>query len=171
MTEFAQCDPAELRSLFLFEKLSEEQLERLCSEGHVELIEPGLVFTEGDPAQNLYVLIEGKLVTSRRVGGDDVEVARTSQRGVYTGAYMAYLGERVQQVYQNSARVTEPSRFYVLGAECFNQIMNEWFPMSVHLLEGLFFGGQRTREMVGQRERRSARRRACASGSPRCAAS
>ena len=61
MTEFAQCDPAELRSLFLFEKLSEEQLERLCSEGHVEVIEPGLVFTEGDPAQNLYVLIEGKI--------------------------------------------------------------------------------------------------------------
>ena len=153
MTEFAQCDPAELRSLFLFEKLSEEQLQRLCSEGHVELMEPGLVFTEGEPAQNLYVLIEGKLVTSRRVSGDDVEVARTSQRGVYTGAYMAYLGERVQQVYQNSARVTEPSKFYVLGAECFNQIMNEWFPMPVHLLEGLFFGGQRTREMVGQRER------------------
>jgi signal transduction histidine kinase len=153
MTEFAQCDPAELRSLFLFEKLSEEQLERLCSEGHVELIEPGLVFTEGDPAQNLYVLIEGKLVTSRRVSGDDVEVARTSQRGVYTGAYMAYLGERVQQVYQQSMRVTETTRFYVLGAECFSQIMNEWFPMPVHLLEGLFIGGRRSQEAIGQRER------------------
>ena len=66
---------------------------------------------------------------------------------------MAYLGDRVPQVYQNSMRVTEPSRFYVLGAECFAQIMNEWFPMAVHLLEGLFFGGQRTREAVGQRER------------------
>ena len=31
--------------------------------------------------------------------------------------------------------------------------MTEWFPMAVHLLEGLFFGGQRTREAVGQRER------------------
>ncbi len=50
-------------------------------------------------------------------------------------------------------RVTEPSRFYVLGADCFAQIMNEWFPMPVHLLEGLFFGSQRTKEAVGQRER------------------
>ncbi len=41
----------------------------------------------------------------------------------------------------------------MLGAECFAQIMNEWFPMPVHLLEGLFFGGQRTQEAVGQRER------------------
>ncbi len=93
------------------------------------------------------------MVLSRKVGGDDVEISRTSQRGVYTGAYQAYLGDRVPQVYQNSLRVTEPSRFYVLGADCFAQIMNEWFPMAVHLLEGLFFGGQRTREAIGQRER------------------
>jgi signal transduction histidine kinase len=119
----------------------------------VEIIEPGPVFAEGDPADCLYVLIEGTVVTSRRVGEDEVEVARTSQRGVYSGAYTAYLGDRVPQTYQNSLRVTEPSRFYVLGAECFSQIMNEWFPMPVHLLEGLFIGGQRTREAVGQRER------------------
>ena len=153
MTVIAQCDPAELRTLFLFEKLSDEQLGRLCGEGHVEIIDPGPVFAEGEPADCLYVLIEGTVVTSRRVGEDDVEVARTSQRGVYSGAYTAYLGDRVPQTYQNSLRVTEPSRFYVLGAECFSQIMNEWFPMPVHLLEGLFIGGQRTREAVGQRER------------------
>ena len=153
MTEFAQCDPAELRTLFLFEKLTDEQLGRLCSEGHVEVIEPGPVFAEGDPAKNLYVLIEGTLVTSRKVGADDVEMARTSQRGVYTGAFMAYLGDRVPQAYQQSMRVTETTRFYVLGAECFSQIMNEWFPMPVHLLEGLFIGGRRSQEAIGQRER------------------
>jgi signal transduction histidine kinase len=147
------CDPGELRSLFLFEKLSDEQLTRLCAEGHVELIEPGPVFAEGDPANCLYVLIEGTVVLSRRVGGDDVEISRTSQRGAYSGAFQAYLGDRVPQVYPNSLRVTEPSRFYVLGADCFAQIMNEWFPMAVHLLEGLFFGGRKTSEAIGQRER------------------
>jgi signal transduction histidine kinase len=147
------CDPDELRTLFLFEKLTDDQLARLCQEGHVETFEVGPVFAEGDPASCLYVLIEGTVVTTRRVGADDIEVARTSQRGVYSGAYTAYLGDRVPQIYQNSMRVTEPSRFFVLGAECFEQIMAEWFPMAVHLLEGLFIGGQRTREAVGQRER------------------
>jgi signal transduction histidine kinase len=147
------CDPDELRTLFLFEKLSDEQLDHLCREGHVELIGPGVVHTEGDPATCLYVLIEGTVVTSRKVGGDDVEIGRTSQRGVYGGAYQAYLGDRVPQVYQNSMRATGPSRFFVLGADCFAEIVQEWFPMAVHLLEGLFFGGQRTREAVGQRER------------------
>jgi signal transduction histidine kinase len=147
------CDPKELRTLFLFDKLSDEQLARLCGEGHVELIEPGPVFAEGDPATCLYVLIEGTVVLSRRIGGDEVEISRTSQRGVYAGAFTAYLGDRVPQAYPNSLRVTEPSRFYVLGADCFAQIMNEWFPMAVHLLEGLFFGGRRTSEAIGQRER------------------
>jgi len=151
--EIMSCNPDELRTLFLFEKLSDEQLARLCQEGHVELIQPGPVFAEGDPATCLYVLIEGTLITSRKVGGDDVDIATTSQRGVYSGAYQAYLGDRLPQVYQNSLRVTEPSRFFVLSADCFAQIMNEWFPMAVHLLEGLFFGGNKTREVVGQRER------------------
>jgi signal transduction histidine kinase len=153
MTAISACDPEELRTLFLFEKLTDEQIARLCQEGRVEVIPTGPVFAEGEPATCLYVLIEGTVVQSRRVGADDVEVGRTSQRGVYSGAYMAYIGDRVPQVYANSLRVTEPSRFYVLGADCFAQIMNEWFPMPVHLLEGLFFGSQRTKEAVGQRER------------------
>jgi signal transduction histidine kinase len=153
MTAMAQCDPAELRTLFLFEKLTDQQLDRLCVEGHVEVIEPGPVFSEGDPARNLYVLIEGTVILSRKVGSDNIEVNRTSMRGVYAGAFMAYLGDRVPQTYNNSLRVTETSRFYVLGADCFAQIMNEWFPMPVHLLEGLFFGGRRTQEAVNQRER------------------
>ena len=147
------CDPEELRSLFLFEKLSDEQLARLCHEGDYETFEPGPVYTEGEPATCLYVLVEGTVAMSRKVGDDDVEISRTSQRGVYGGAYQAYLGDRVPQLYQNSLKATEPSRFFVLGADCFAQIMHEWFPMAVHLLEGLFFGGRATREAVGQRER------------------
>jgi signal transduction histidine kinase len=147
------CDPEELRSLFLFEKLDDEQLARLCREGHVEEIGPGVVYSEGDPATCLYVMIEGTVKLSRKVSGDDVEISRTSQRGVYGGAFQAYLGDRMPQVYTNSMRATEPSRFFVLSADCFAQIMNEWFPMAVHLLEGLFLGSVKTREAVGARER------------------
>jgi signal transduction histidine kinase len=147
------CNPDALRTLFLFEKLSDEQLQRLCVEGHVELIQPGVIYTEGEPADCFYVLIEGAVVTLRRVGADDVEVGRTDQRGVYGGAFQAYLGDRVPQVYANSMRASEPSRFFVIGADCFAQVMREWFPMAVHLLEGLFFGGKAQREAIGQRER------------------
>ncbi|MFF4546925.1 ATP-binding protein [Streptomyces sp. NPDC001435] len=147
------CSPQEIGSLFLFEKLAPEQLGRLCSAGRVELFQPGPVYTEGDPATCFYVMIEGTVVLSRRVGGDDVEVTRTSQRGVYAGAMQAYLGDRVRQVYNNSMRVTEPTRFFVLPGDTFADIMSEWFPMAVHLLEGLFFGSKSMQAAIGQRER------------------
>lgn len=147
------CSPQEIGTLFLFEKLTPEQLGRLCCDGQVEQFEAGPVYTEGDPATCFYVMIEGTVVLSRRVGEDDVEVARTSQRGVYTGAMQAYIGDRVQQVYLNSMRVTETTRFFVLPAETFAAIMSEWFPMAVHLLEGLFFGQKSSQLAISQRER------------------
>lgn len=151
--QLVPCSPTEISSLFLFEKLTPEQLGRLCGEGRVERFEPGPVYTEGDPATCFYVMIEGSVVLYRRVGGDDVEVSRTSQRGVYAGAMQAYLGDQVPQVYNNSMRVTEPTRFFVLPAQSFSDVMREWFPMAVHLLEGLFFGSKNTQRAVGQRER------------------
>ena len=147
------CSPQEVGSLFLFEKLSPEQLGQLCAAGRVERFEPGPVYTEGEPATCFYVMIEGTVVLSRRVGADDVEVTRTSQRGVYAGSMQAYLGDRVPQVYNNSMRVTEPTRFFVLPADTFADFMQEWFPMAVHLLEGLFFGTKSTQRAIGQRER------------------
>ena len=147
------CSVDELRTLFLFEKLTEDQLRWLCERGRVELIEPGPVFAEGAPATCFYVLLEGTVVMSRRVGPDDVEVGRTSQRGAYAGAWQAYMGERVPQVYNASMRATAPSRFFVLEASTFAKLMNAWFPMAVHLLDGAFFGAKNWAQAIGQRER------------------
>jgi len=49
--------------------------------------------------------MDGSVVLSRKVGEDDVEISRTGQRGVYAGAFQAYLGDRVPQRYPNSLRV------------------------------------------------------------------
>ncbi len=149
----ASCSAAELRELFLFEGLSDDQLAWLCQEGEVVVADPGPVYVEGEPATFLYVLLTGTMVMSRRVGEDDVEVTRTSAPGVYAGAFFAYLGDRVPQVYNNSLRVIEPSRFFALEATRFARLMTDWFPMAVHLLEGLLFGTKNTQEAIGQRER------------------
>jgi hypothetical protein len=117
MSEFAgltpippplQCSIEELRTLFLFEKLTDEQLNWLCDNGHVEYFEPGPVYSEGDQATCFYVLLNGTVVLSRRVGVDDVDTTRSSQRGVYAGAMRAYLGGNAPDTYNGSMRVTEP---------------------------------------------------------------
>ena len=148
-----RCSPEELRTLFLFEKLSDEQLDWLCENGWVKTFQPGPVYTEGEPATCFYVLIDGTVVLSRRVGPDDVETTRTSQPGVYAGAWRSYLGDRAPDTYNNSMRVTEPSRFFVLDSPLFAKAMRDWFPMAVHMLEGLFYGMQSANDAIGQRER------------------
>lgn len=147
------CDPAELRTLFLFEKLSDEQLAWLCADGRIETIEPGVVYHEGEPATCLYVLMDGEVVLTKQSSGAEIELVRTDHRGSYAGAWMSYIGDKVEQTYNSSLHVTRPSRFYVLDAEVFARMMREWFPMAVHLLEGVFFGSRNTNARIGERER------------------
>jgi signal transduction histidine kinase len=147
------CSTTELRTLFLFESLQEEQLRWLCARGHVEDIGVGRVYSEGEPATQFYVLLEGSLRLSVRVGGDEVELSRTDQRGVYAGAWYAYLGDRIPQVYVHSLDATKPCVFFVLPADVLRELMRSWFPMAVHMLEGLFFGMNSINQTIGQRER------------------
>ena len=153
MTEYLTCDRDELQKLFLFEKLSEEQLDWLCREGHVIGVEPGVVYREGDPATCFYVLIEGGVMLLQRVGSDDVEITRTEQPGVYAGAWTAYLGDRAPKTYNTTLRATARSRLFELDAETFGEMMQQWFPMALHLLEGMFVGSRNIQATVGQRER------------------
>ena len=147
------CDPEELRTLFLFEKLDETQLAELCDIGRIEYVDPGPVFREGEPATCFYVLIDGEVRLTKLSGGVEIEINRTDHRGVYAGAWMAYLGDRANQDYNGSMYVLRRSRFLVIDAADFARIMHEWFPMAVHLLEGAFFGGQKSSQRIAERER------------------
>jgi signal transduction histidine kinase len=143
----------ELRKLFLFESLSEEQLRWLAEHGWVaELPSGAVVFQEGAPAEELVVLLGGTITLSRQVGQDDVEIVRTDQIGVYAGAMQAYLGDQAPQTYTATVRVISDARFFVLRGADFAAAMVRWFPMAIHLLEGLFLGMRNTEQIVGQRQ-------------------
>lgn len=147
------CEPDELRSLFLFEALTDEQLAVLCANGHIENYQPGPICVEGEPATCLYVLIEGELAMAKLSGGQEIETNRTSQRGVYCGAWRAFTGQLQQQSYDASVYVTKPSRFFVLDAPAFARFMKDQFPMAVHLLDGMAVGQERTRRIIDNREK------------------
>jgi signal transduction histidine kinase len=152
MTVNMPCEPDELRSLFLFEALTDEQLAVLCSQGHIENYQPQPICVEGEPATCFYVLIEGELMMSKLSGGQDIETNRTSQRGVYCGAWRAFTGGK-QKNYDASVHVTKPSRFFVMDAPVFAQFMRDQFPMAVHLLDGIAVGTDRTRRIIDNREK------------------
>lgn len=146
--------PEQLRTLFLFESLSLEQLHWLAERGRVERRDAGeVVYREGDSATCFFVLLSGAISLHRVLHGDDVEVNRTDQRGVYSGATRAYLGDRVEQLYPHTLRAVSDAEFFVLPADEFAYAVRTWFPMAVHLLEGLFFGTRAANAIVNERER------------------
>jgi signal transduction histidine kinase len=143
----------EARGLFLFETLEDEQLDWLIEHGWVaELGSGSVVFTEGEPPEAFVVLLSGTVSLSRKVGTDDVETMRTDQVGVYMGAVQAYLDPDVQQGYLQSCRVVSDARFFVLAGEDFGTAVRTWFPMAIHLLEGLFQGLNRSQQIINQRQ-------------------
>ncbi len=148
-------DPTELKTLFLFEALDDDQLRWLAAHGRVETFPANAtVFEEGAPAEDFYVLLSGTLSLSRRVQQDEVETTRTDQRGAYMGATQAYVTDgRGSGGYNATMRAVTDCAFFVLPATDFGTMMREWFPMAIHLLEGLFFGMRASQAIVGQRER------------------
>lgn len=144
----------ELRSLFLFEALSDDRLAFLRAMGEVVDVAAGqAVFREGEPAECFYVLLQGTVSLTRMVRGDEVEVARTDHVGSYGGATQAYIETGEDKTYSASFTAVTDCRFFVLPAAAFAAAVREWFPMAVHLLEGLFLGLRASNEVIGQRER------------------
>ncbi len=144
-------DRDELRTLFLFEALTDEQLDRLAEGGRRRTYDGGAtVFQEGGSGNELFVLLDGGLRMSRLVNGEDVVINETSLRGTYSGAVRSYVEGDVP--YSSSVTTTRPSSFFVLPGAEFGTFMKTWFPMAVHLLDGLFLGIRNTEATVRQRE-------------------
>ncbi|GAB7042267.1 MULTISPECIES: ATP-binding protein [Catenuloplanes] len=144
----------ELRELFLFEKLDDEKLAWLAENGRIETAAArDIVFREGEPATCFYVLLDGTVSLTALVNGDQVEFSRSDKRGSYAGATRAYVGETSEHTYPHSMQAVTDLKLWVLPAETFAGIMRDWFPMAVHLLEGLFVGQRAVSTVVGERQR------------------
>jgi CRP-like cAMP-binding protein len=146
--------PDALRELFLFEKLTDEQLAWLAERGEVAGYEAGsTVYRVGEPATCLYVLLEGTLSMVMRAPGGELEVNRTDHRGTYAGAFFAYLDLPMARSYGTGLRAVTDCRFWVLSAEDFGQAVREWFPMATHMLEGFAIQGMGSQQTLSTRER------------------
>jgi signal transduction histidine kinase len=152
--EPVRLSPSELRRLFLFASLDDEQLAWLSEHGYCENWSGGQsVYSEGEPSTCFYVLLSGTMSMHRRVENTEVETGRTNQRGVYSGATQSFVKGMADVPYWGSARAVTDCEFWVIGAAEFGEKFREWFPMAMHLLEGLTMGFRSSQVIIGQRER------------------
>jgi signal transduction histidine kinase len=155
MTEPERLAPEELRTLFLFEHLSDDQLAWLSERGRVvEYPAGGTIHAEGAPASCFFVLLSGTLAMLSRVQGGEIELFRSDYRGSYTGAFDAYLADRgVPQLYPGTSRAVTDCRLFELPAADWGHAVKEWFPMAAHLLAGSQIQGYAARDTVARHER------------------
>ncbi|WP_433800576.1 ATP-binding protein [Actinomycetospora sp. CA-084318] len=148
-----ELEPASLQRLFLFESLDEAQLAWIAE--HADVVDASAgedVCREGDPARCFWVLCDGEIAVIRTVRGDDVEVSRSARPGTYGGATEAYVeGEDLR--YKHTLRACADSRFLAIPARDWGAKLREWFPLAMHLVEGLAVGMQRSSTAIGERER------------------
>jgi signal transduction histidine kinase len=146
--------PAELRELFLFTDLTDDQLQWVQDNGEVVTATAGAnIVEEGAPAACFYVLLSGTVAMYRLIGGEEVETIRTDQRGVYFGGTQFLLEEEMDRTYPATTVSVTATVLLALPVEEFATTFRRWFPMAAHLLQGVVLGFRRGSEMLGQRER------------------
>ncbi len=161
-TSIQRLSADELRTFFLFEALTDEQLAWLSANGEISRYRAGAtVYGNQEPATCFYMLVEGEQAMLRQVADHEVETSRTSQRGVYSGATRAWLApgqmsEVQAQTYAGSVRAITDCTFWTIPADEFGAKLRQWFPMAMHLLEGMFMGIRTSDALIGQRERLTA---------------
>jgi signal transduction histidine kinase len=144
-------DAAELRGLFLFAGLTDVQLQAFVDAGDEVPFEEGdELFKEGQPADHWWVLLEGKVSLVRRAGREEAVVMMTMERpGTWAGGFQAW---DQSSSYLATGRGASSGRMYRITSESLGTLARDWFPFSVHLIEGFFQTVRRMDSLSRQRE-------------------
>ncbi|HET6703694.1 ATP-binding protein [Amycolatopsis sp.] len=144
----------ELRGLFLFEHLSEDQLDWIADNAVLEeYAADSTVISEGGEATCFYVLLHGAIRMTRLVSGTEVETNRSDQRGAYFGATQFFVHQESEHIYNATVRALSDVTFLTLPSKEFSFEFRRWFPMATHLLEGMYLGWRNSDTVIGSRRR------------------
>jgi signal transduction histidine kinase len=140
----------ELRGIELFTGLTDDQLADLATGGDEVPFETGdVVFTEGEHADEWWVLLAGSLDLVRKVGREDVVVARMDVPGRWAGGFRAW---DENGIYLATGRGATPGRVLRLDAPRLRELVHRWFPLAGHLIGGLHHTARSIESTVRQRD-------------------
>ena len=139
----------DLRSLSIFESLTDDQLAELIKDGTEIRIEPGIdLFHEGEHADFWWVLVDGAIDLVRHVGREDTVVARMDMPGRWAGGFRAW---DEHGTYLATGRGARAGRVLKVPAEALRDRANTWFPFGAHLIAGLYRTARSVESIARQR--------------------
>ena len=140
----------DVRSLSIFDGLTDDQLGELVEGGTEVRIEPGVdLFREGEYADFWWVLVDGAVDLIRHVGREDTVVARMDVPGRWAGGFRAW---DEHGVYLATGRGVTGGRVLRVPAELLRRWINSWFPFGGHLIAGLYRTARSIESTARQRE-------------------
>ena len=143
-------DVAELRGLFIFDGVSDAQLQQLIDAGEeVHFEERDVLFQEGEPADYWFVLLEGRVELLRRAGREQAVLGAMERAGVWSGGFRAWDDS---SSYLATGCAAGPGRFLRVPSARLADLAREWFPFGVHLISGFFQTVRRMDALSRQRE-------------------
>lgn len=138
-----------LHQVPLFASLPPDDLDRLEAEAAERWLEPGeLLLVEGMPPEGFYIVLEGELEVTRRVGGEDMIVNKV-EPGTFLGEISLLTGKSIA----SSVRALTRSRLLRFSPQDFQQMLINSTSIARTILRGMAERIQASEGMFRQHER------------------
>jgi len=126
----------DLRGIFMFDGLSDEQLGELIAAGDEVHFENGdVLFREGEAADFWWVLLAGRVELLRRTRWEESVVGVMDRPGVWAGGFRAWSD---QAGYLATGRGADAGVMLRIPSAALGERATAWFPFGVHLVKGFF---------------------------------
>jgi len=141
---------AALRTLNLFDELTDAELQTIAGQGNAIFLDTGDIHREeGDPAEHVFILLEGEIQVTQRVGAQEVLLATYGPRTLF-GELPLLMGI---DTFFARGRATQPTRVFEFTNEVFRQILRTYSSVSIAVLRTMAARVQHLASISQQREK------------------
>jgi signal transduction histidine kinase len=133
----------------LFASLPTDDLNKLEAEATEKWLEPGeVLLAEGSPPEGFYIVLDGELEVTRRVGGEDMTITKV-EPGTFLGEISLLTGKSIA----SSVRALRKSRLLRFSPQDFQQLLINSTPIARTILRGMAERIQNTEGLFQQHAR------------------
>ncbi|HEX3088842.1 MAG TPA: cyclic nucleotide-binding domain-containing protein, partial [Ilumatobacteraceae bacterium] len=129
----------DLKSTFLTGGLSDQQqIELLAAGQEVHFKRGDELFREGEPADFLWILLEGDIQLVRGSVNETVVLATMTTPGQWAGGLRAWGEASNSAGYRATGIAVSDGRTFNVPSEELGRLVGEWFPFGKHIVSGLY---------------------------------
>ncbi len=143
----------ELRATFLTGGLTDEQLAELIAVGTTVAFERDEeLFREGEPADYLWILLEGSIGLYRQAISETSHLMTMTTPGQWAGGLRAWGDASAASGYRASGAGMSAGRVFRVPSEDLGRLVEQWFPFGKHMINGVYQTIRNIDAMARQRE-------------------